>query len=76
MMGGAALDVFSSEPLDTESPLRSEDRILLSPHAASSTSEAFQRIGQFAIANLRQALAGQPLDHVQNAASPSPTWND
>ena len=75
-LGGAALDVFSTEPLDPVSPLRSEDRILLSPHSASSTIEAVERIGQVAMANLRHALAGEPLDHVQNATSPLPSWKD
>jgi D-3-phosphoglycerate dehydrogenase len=71
---GAALDVFSTEPLEPESPLRSEDRIFLSPHAASSTTEAVWRIVGVALGNLSHALAGEPLDHVQNGVDPLAIW--
>ena len=72
-LAGAALDVYTTDPLDPTSPLRSEDRILLSPHSASSTSEAIQRIRQYALANLHHGLQGEPLDHVQNTAGLVPT---
>lgn len=42
-LGGAALDVFVHEPLDTDNPLlaiREPDRLLLSPHNAWSPREA------------------------------------
>ena len=44
---GAALDVFSSEPLDASSPLfrlRDPYRLLASPHNAWSTVEAIDRL--------------------------------
>lgn len=44
---GAALDVFSSEPLDASSPLfrlRDPYRLLASPHNAWSTAEAIDRL--------------------------------
>lgn len=37
---GAALDVFSKEPLDENSALRNNDKIILTPHLGASTNEA------------------------------------
>jgi D-3-phosphoglycerate dehydrogenase len=37
---GAALDVFSKEPLPADSPLRKEPRLILTPHLGASTEEA------------------------------------
>ncbi len=36
-LGGAALDVFWSEPLGAEHPLRRLDNAVLTPHLAGST---------------------------------------
>lgn len=48
-IGGAAIDVFPSEPAsnDTpfESPLRGIENVILSPHVAGSTIEAQENIG-------------------------------
>jgi D-3-phosphoglycerate dehydrogenase / 2-oxoglutarate reductase len=41
-LAGAALDVFESEPLPPDSPLRSCPSIVLTPHEASSSPEAEQ----------------------------------
>src|SRR5580692_10459549 len=43
-VGGAALDVFRSEPLK-DSPYFGLDNVLLSPHIAGSTNEAQEAIG-------------------------------
>ncbi|GBQ21361.1 NAD(P)-dependent oxidoreductase [Gluconacetobacter sacchari] len=37
-LGGAVLDVFRHEPLDTRSPLWDHPRITITPHAASEAS--------------------------------------
>ena len=36
-IAGAGLDVFATEPLDPDSPLRAMDNVILSPHIAGST---------------------------------------
>jgi D-3-phosphoglycerate dehydrogenase / 2-oxoglutarate reductase len=40
VVAGAALDVFETEPLPADSPLRSRPEIVLTPHEASSSAEA------------------------------------
>lgn len=65
-LGGAALDVFPEEPLPTDDPLRTNDRILLSPHAAGATRQSVQRIIERSVANLRRAVAGEAVMDVVN----------
>lgn len=69
-LGGAALDVFPEEPLPTDDPLRKNDRILLSPHAAGATRQSVQRIIERSVANLRRAVAGEPVVDVVNGLDP------
>lgn len=69
-IGGAALDVFDHEPLPADSPLRAAPGVLLSPHMAGSTEQASARILGQASANLRRALAGEPVVDVVNGVDP------
>lgn len=69
-LGGAALDVFAVEPLPVDSPLRAASGVLLSPHIAGSTAEAAGRIVAQSTANLRRALAGEPILDVVNGVDP------
>ena len=41
---GAALDVFSKEPVETNNPLLKNNRIILSPHSATFTNECTSRM--------------------------------
>ena len=68
-VGGAALDVFTTEPLPAGSPLRSAPNVLLSPHMAGSTGEAAMRILGQSLANLRRVLDGEPVVDVVNGVS-------
>lgn len=43
-LGGAALDVFATEPVPADSPLRSAPNVLLSPHLAWYSLQAGQRL--------------------------------
>jgi len=59
-IGGAALDVFHTEPLPTSSPLWNAPNLIISPHAAGGRP----RYSEVLVAeNLRRFLAGQPLKH-------------
>ena len=67
-IGGAALDVFEQEPLAATSPLRGLDNVFLTPHSAGATEEAQARVFEVVRANVRRALAGEPLFNVVNAS--------
>jgi len=69
-LGGAALDVYATEPLPADSPLRGEDRILLSPHAAGATREAQGRLIGAVVDNIRRAVTGEPVLNVVNGIDP------
>jgi D-3-phosphoglycerate dehydrogenase len=69
-LAGAALDVYAIEPLPADSPLRSEDRILLSPHAAGATREAQGRLIAAVVENIGRAVSGEPVLNVVNGIDP------
>lgn len=58
-VAGAALDVFSSEPLGSDSPLRQHDRLLLTPHLGASTVEAQQAVSTDAAVAVLDYLRGK-----------------
>lgn len=58
-LGGAALDVFASEPLPLESPLRHAPRIVLTPHSAWYSPSALRELPRRAAENLSILLAGE-----------------
>jgi len=55
-VAGAALDVFEVEPLPTDSPLRQMGNVLLAPHNANSSPEAWERVHRNTIRNLLEVL--------------------
>jgi phosphoglycerate dehydrogenase-like enzyme len=69
-LGGAALDVFETEPLPEEDPLRGLDHVLLSPHVAGVTPESTGRLLTATMANLTAALDGHEVANVINGVSP------
>jgi D-3-phosphoglycerate dehydrogenase len=69
-LAGAALDVYATEPLPADSPLRGNDRILLSPHAGGATREAQGRLIAAVVDNVRRAVSGEPVQHVVNGIDP------
>ncbi len=56
-VGGAALDVFSSEPV-TEHPLFGYPNVIVTPHLGASTTEATDRAGYQAAEQVVAALTG------------------
>ncbi|WP_020577051.1 phosphoglycerate dehydrogenase [Actinopolymorpha alba] len=65
-IAGAAIDVFSEEPLPWESPLRSVDGILTTSHIAGATQEARAKSGALAAEIVISALNGAEPAHVIN----------
>ena len=60
-IAGAALDVFSEEPLPADSPYWRLENVLITPHTAAVTEKLWDRHYQLISENLRRYLAGQPL---------------
>ena len=62
-LGGAALDVTSSEPLPEDSPLWEQKNLFITPHIAGSffLQETFERIVRISGFNLRAWLNGEML---------------
>jgi gluconate 2-dehydrogenase len=55
----AGLDVFATEPLPPDSPLRLHPRVTALPHIGSATHETRQAMAELATTSLLQALAGE-----------------
>jgi len=55
-IAGAALDVFEVEPLPKASPLHEMDNVLLAPHNANSSPEAWENVHQHTVKNLLEEL--------------------
>jgi phosphoglycerate dehydrogenase-like enzyme len=60
-LAGAALDVFTTEPLPPDSPLWDMPNILFCPHSASTVMAENERIVEIFVDNLRRFTEGQPL---------------
>lgn len=65
-IGGAGIDVFASEPLPMDSPLRSLDNIILTPHNSSQTVEALWNIYKMAIDIAADFFEGTMSPHILN----------
>jgi phosphoglycerate dehydrogenase-like enzyme len=63
-IGGAALDVFATEPLPPEHPFWAHPRVLVSPHVSGVTTRFWEREGALMLENIRRYLAGEPLRNV------------
>lgn len=55
-IAGAALDVYEEEPLPPESPLHDFGNVLLAPHNANSSPEAWEKVHWNTIRNLLDGL--------------------
>lgn len=60
-IGGAALDVFETEPLPAASPLWRLDNAILTPHASGSSPRVQVRSLALVVENARRFKAGEPL---------------
>ena len=66
-IAGAALDVFSSEPMPADSPLRVVPNTVFTPHLGASTREAQTRVGLELADQVVIALAGVTPPYAINA---------
>jgi D-3-phosphoglycerate dehydrogenase len=67
-LGGAVLDVYSTEPLGKEHPLRAAPNVLLTPHIGASTIEAQRNVAVDVCQAVRDALLRGELSRSVNAA--------
>lgn len=58
-IAGAGLDVFETEPLPEDSPLRRLDNVVLTSHIGAHTREAQNKMGCIAAQNLIRVLQGE-----------------
>jgi D-3-phosphoglycerate dehydrogenase / 2-oxoglutarate reductase len=58
-LGGAALDVFHTEPLPLDSSLRSAPRLVLTPHMAGTTAQSAKAMMDMAVENAVRVLRGE-----------------
>jgi len=69
-IGGAGVDVFSSEPIGPENPLLAAAKeganVVLTPHIAGATNDARLRIIQTTVENVLRVVRGQPPMNVVN----------
>lgn len=70
-LAGAAIDVFTQEPLQ-ESVLFKNDRIVVTPHLAASTAEAQVSIALDVAEQIIAVLSGQPARYAVNAPMIAP----
>ena len=67
-LGGAALDVFTTEPT-TDSPLFGLDSVVVTPHLGASTKEAQDKAGTTVAEMVRLALKGEFVPYAVNVSA-------
>src|ERR1700704_5372801 len=68
-VAGAALDVFETEPLPPDSPLRKISKLVLTPHLGASTAEAQESVGIEIAQSIRAALLEGTIRNAVNMPS-------
>src|SRR5690606_16886724 len=72
-IAGAALDVFTTEPLPDDSPLRRNPKIVLTPHLGGSTIEAQEQVAEDVALQVIDVLNDRPARYAVNAPIIPPT---
>jgi phosphoglycerate dehydrogenase-like enzyme len=60
-IAGAGVDVFDSEPLPADDPMRSAPRLLATPHLGYVSRANYERYYGQAVEDIRAYLAGEPI---------------
>ena len=67
-IAGAALDVFSQEPLPADHPLLKLDNVVLTPHIGWPADASYARFAEGVVANIEAWLDGEPTNLVNPEA--------
>ncbi len=67
LIAGAALDVFTQEPLPAEHPLLGQEKLVVTPHLAGSTVEAQEEVAIDVAEQIVAVLNGRPARYAVNA---------
>ncbi len=71
-LAGAAIDVFTAEPIDPNNPLLGDPRIIVTPHLGASTAEAQERVALDVAEQIVEILSGKPARYAVNAPMLAP----
>ena len=62
-LSAAGFDVFASEPVAADHPLRKLPNLVLTPHLGASTAEAQERVGEMAVHQMQEFFLNNKLLH-------------
>ncbi len=71
-VAGAAVDVFTEEPIKPANPLLGNPRIILTPHLGASTAEAQERVAIHVAEQIVDIFSGKPARYAVNAPMLAP----
>jgi D-3-phosphoglycerate dehydrogenase len=71
-IGGAALDVYATQPLGAQHPLRKCPNVILSPHVAGLSRESAVKMSQVAAEEVVRVLRGEKPRHLINPEAAAP----
>jgi len=72
-LGGAALDVLTTEPPGSGHPLLGRSDVIVTPHMAWYSEQALGRVRRGAAEQVRAVLAGEVPTHLVNRFAPRPS---
>ena len=65
-IGGAAIDVFDTEPLPKEHPYLQLDNITLTSHLAGTSCDTMRTSVEIGLEEIKKFLTGQKMQNVRN----------
>jgi len=72
VIGAAGLDVFETEPLEADHPIRRCPNALLTPHFAWHSRESIKKLHIMGLETAVRALRGEKLNCIVNGVQPQP----
>ena len=73
-LGGAAIDVFDTQPLPPDHPFLALPNVILTPHMAGITEESMLRMGQGVVAEAQRVVGGDLPRNLVNPGAVDLYW--